>query len=186
MLRLLIPVILLLLGLGGGVGAGVMLRPEPAPEETAEAQAQDAPEGETETDAPPDASPTQTQTPQAAPSQSAPVMPGSAENLEYVRLNNQFIVPVVKSGRVHSLVVLSLVLEVVAGQNQLVFDREPRLRDALLQVMFAHANAGGFDDVFTSALAMTPLRQGLREAAANVVGPIINDVLIVDIMRQDP
>lgn len=190
MLRILIPVIFILLGIGLGAGAGIMLRP--APEMT---EAEDATEnlpansetGGTHEDTSKEAAQSRT-TPQSVEDSTVidgRVMPGSSANLEYVRLNNQFIVPIVREGTVRSLVVLSLVLEVETGQNQLVFNREPRLRDALLRVMFAHANAGGFDDVFTSSLAMTPLRQGMREAAIAVLGRIVNDVLIVDIMRQD-
>ena len=102
-----------------------------------------------------------------------------------MRLNNQFVVPIVRDGSVRSLVVLSLTLEVDTGQNSAVFDREPRLRDAFLQVLFAHANAGGFDGSFTEAAAMAPLREALGEAAVNILGPVLRDVLIVDITRQD-
>jgi hypothetical protein len=104
---------------------------------------------------------------------------------EYVRLNNQFVVPIVRNGAVRSLVVMSLSIEVDAGNNSTVFDREPRLRDSFLQVLFAHANAGGFDGSFTQAQAMDPLRQALREAARLTLGPVMRDVLIVDITRQD-
>lgn len=190
MLRILIPVLFILLGIGLGAGAGIMLRPTPEMAET-ESEAEDADPNSSSDTAQEDISADTAQdgtTPQAVENSAAidgRVMPGSTANLEYVRLNNQFIVPIVREGTVRSLVVLSLVLEVETGQNQLVFNREPRLRDALLRVMFAHANAGGFDDVFTSSLAMTPLRQGMREAAIAVLGHIVNDVLIVDIMRQD-
>ena len=115
----------------------------------------------------------------------SPVMPGSDENLEYVRLNNQFVVPVVRDAAVRSLVVMSLTVEVDAGQAEFVFSREPRLRDALLRAMFSHANAGGFDGAFTSPSALNPLRSSLRDAAYDVLGDVVNDVLIVDIVRQD-
>ena len=111
--------------------------------------------------------------------------PGSTESLEYVRLNNQFVVPVVHDAAVRSLVVMSLTVEIESGRAELVFNREPRLRDAFLRVMFSHANAGGFDGSFTSPNALNPLRSGLRDAAYDVLGPIVNDVLIVDIVRQD-
>jgi hypothetical protein len=78
-----------------------------------------------------------------------------------------------------------LALEVDAGQNSAVFDREPRLRDAFLRAMFAHANAGGFDGSFTEATAMDPLREALGEAARRILGPVVRDVLIMDITRQD-
>ena len=102
-----------------------------------------------------------------------------------MRLNNQFIVPIVRDGTVRSLVILSLSVEVDLGNTELVFSQEPRLRDSFLQVLFAHANAGGFDGGFTQAIAMDPLRVGLRDAATQVLGAIARDVLIIDITRQD-
>lgn len=167
MLRLILPILLLLAGLGAGVGAGVLLR-APAPEETAEpenTETETEAEAETDTARPPE---------QGAPGQS-----------EFVRLNNQFIVPIVRDGTVRSLVILSLSVEVDLGNTELVFSQEPRLRDSFLQVLFAHANAGGFDGGFTQAIAMDPLRVGLRDAATQVLGAIARDVLIIDITRQD-
>jgi hypothetical protein len=167
MLRLLLPVLLLLLGIGGGVGAGLVLGADPS-EEVQSDSTQPGP-AEADTDSASEAGPTQT----------------PADGTEFVRLNNQFVVPIVREGSVRSLVVMSLTLEVASGNNQGVFDREPRLRDSFLQVMFAHANAGGFDGSFTEAAAMDPLRAALRDAARQVLGGIVSDVLIVDITRQD-
>jgi hypothetical protein len=173
MLRLILPVVLLLLGVGGGVAAGLMRGGEPAAP-TAEAPASD-PEQEAEDDG----------GGEAASDEIAEVTPGSAAGTEFVRLNNQFVVPIVRNGAVRSLVVMALTLEVDAGNNETVFEQEPRLRDSFLQVLFAHANAGGFDGAFTEAAAMDPLREALGEAARQVLGTMARDVLIVDITRQD-
>ncbi len=117
--------------------------------------------------------------------EAAPVVAAPAKPSDFVRLNNQFIVPVVEQGRVASLVVLSLSLEIDQGNNQQVFAREPKLRDSFLQVLFDHANAGGFRGNFTESTALVSLRQALRETARQVVGPIVQDVLITDFARQD-
>ena len=181
MIRLILPLILLMLGLGGGIAAGLMLGGADGDGEAAASESgADLAEDE-DTDAAAEAE----EEGGAQAGSGVRVTPGSTDELEYVRLNNQFIVPIVRHGSVRSLVVMSLTLEVAVGQNEAVFSREPRLRDAFLRVMFAHANAGGFDGSFTSALAMDPLREGLREAARGILGPIVNDVLIVDIVRQD-
>lgn len=168
MLGKILPVLLALVGLGGGVGAGLFLRPAPAAEDHAaagdeaaapgdHAAAEDSGEdGETEADAP-----------------------------EYVKLNNQFVVPVVEKGRVAAMVVLSLSLEVGTGNTEAVYQREPKLRDVLLQVMFDHANTGGFSGSFTDGSNLIVLRTSLKEAAALVLGPVVTDVLITDIARQD-
>ena len=104
---------------------------------------------------------------------------------EYVKLNNQFVIPVVESGQVAALVVVSLSLEVTAGSTETVFAREPKLRDVFLQVLFDHANAGGFRGSFTDGSNLIVLRQVLKEVAMQVLGDMVGDVLIVDIARQD-
>ena len=104
---------------------------------------------------------------------------------EFARLNNQFIVPVTHGSAVDALVVLSLTLEVDEGGTETVFQSEPRLRDRFLRVLFDHANMGGFDAGFTQSGKMDLLRTGLHEAASGILGPILRDVLIVDIVRQE-
>lgn len=108
-----------------------------------------------------------------------------AEPPEYVKLNNQFVIPVVEAGQVAALVVISLSLEVTAGSTEAVFAREPKLRDVFLQVLFDHANAGGFRGSFTDGSNLVVLRQALKEVAMQVLGEEVTDVLIVDIARQD-
>ena len=162
-----LPILLALIGLGAGIGGGIALRPDPT--EIADLEPcggtgqQYAAELEMEESA-------------AEPKPSS---------LEYVKLNNQFVIPVVGDGRVRALVVMSLNLEVAVGGRELVYQREPKLRDAFLQVLFDHANAGGFDGVFTSGRNMALLRDALKETAQKTLGETLNDVLIVDFVRQD-
>jgi len=104
---------------------------------------------------------------------------------EYVKLNNQFVIPVVQDGQVAALVVMSLSLEVTTGSTEKVFATEPKLRDVFLQVLFDHANTGGFKGSFTDASNLVVLRQALKEVAMQVLGDDVKDVLIVDIARQD-
>lgn len=108
-----------------------------------------------------------------------------AEAPEYVKLTNQFVVPILADGQVVSLVILSLSIEVAPGHGEEIYAKEPKLRDAFLQVLFDHANAGGFNDDFTKGAALAPLRQALREAAVAALGPMVTGVLISDIVRQD-
>ena len=117
---------------------------------------------------------------QAATADAEPKVPP-----EYVKLNNQFVIPVVESGQVAALVVVSLSLEVTTGSTETVFAREPKLRDVFLQVLFDHANAGGFRGSFTDGSTLIVLRQALKEVAMQVLGDMVNDILIVDIARQD-
>ena len=170
MLRKLFPIVLALIGLGGGVGAGLFLRPAPEPEEHAAAEGEPAADGEHAEDA------ASEDGEEEEPEDGAP---------EYVKMNNQFVVPVVESSRVAAMVVLSLSLEVVAGNTEAVYQREPKLRDVFLQVLFDHANTGGFGGSFTDGSNLIALRNNLKEAAALVMGDVVSDILITDIARQD-
>ena len=167
MLRIVLPVVMALMGLGAGAGAGFFLRP--ATEAAAAADTLGA-----------DAAP-------AAAGHGAEGGHGksTAGEHDFVKLNNQFIVPVLDGGKVTALVILSLSLEVTAGGRETVYAIEPKLRDAFLRVLFAHANAGGFDGNFTSGNNMVTLRDALREAGAKVLGQTFVDVLISDMVRQD-
>ncbi|MBK5928478.1 flagellar basal body-associated FliL family protein [Rhodobaculum claviforme] len=98
---------------------------------------------------------------------------------------SNFVIPLIGRDRIRSMMVLSLGLEVDAEQTAAVRAQEPRLRDAFLRVLFDHANAGGFDGVFTAASPMASLRTALREAAVGVSGPAVRDVLILDLLRHD-
>jgi flagellar protein FliL len=168
MLGKILPLLLALVGLGGGVGAGLFLRPAADPADHAtEAGADDPKAAEHAEDGAEE---------EGEPEEGAP---------EYVKMNNQFVVPVVDDGRVAAMVVLSLSLEVEAGNTEAVYQREPKLRDAFLQVLFDHANVGGFSGSFTDGSNLVVLRASLKEAASLVLGTIVTDILITDIARQD-
>ena len=90
---------------------------------------------------------------------------------DYVKLNNQFVVPLLSDGRVMSLVVLSLSLEVAQGHTEDVYSREPKIRDVFLQVLFDHANSGGFRGSFTDGsnlveVAISRLRKKIEKDPA--------------------
>ena len=115
MLRLLIPAILLIVGLASGYLAASFLTPPDEIACTAEDEDCESP-------------PTESEDEETENSDSA-----------FVRMNNQFIVPVIREDRVSSMVVLSLSLEVPPDATESVFQREPLLRDAFLQILFDHA-----------------------------------------------
>lgn len=163
-MRKILPILLALIGLGAGLGAGIMLRPAPEEAALAENPCGDLPAPKEHAEEP-----------------SEPETPVH----EYVKINNQFIVPVVKDRAVSSLVILSLSLEVKTGATQKVYSVEPKLRDAFLQVLFDHANTGGFEGAFTDSNNMSLLRNALFETAATILGKDVSDVLIADIIRQD-
>ena len=164
MFRKLFPIVLLLIGAGAGVGAGIYLRSDKEVTEVKKDPGKAAGK---------------------AKDKAGKKDAGSDLTREYVKMNNQFVVPIVKGDDVEALVVMSLNLEVPAGQKDAIYSQEPKLRDSFLQVMFDHANVGGFDGAFTDANTLNALRGALREAAHKVMGEQITDVLIVEIVRQD-
>lgn len=167
MLRKLLPLLLLLVGLGGGVGAGLALRPAQPEDDKAHA-----------------AAPVKADTYATAGDTHDSEAPGGPA-LEYVKLNNQFVVPVVHDELVDSLVVMSLSIEVEAGLTGTVYEREPKLRDGFLQVLFDHANMGGFEGEFTNSNNMDVLRGALTEVAQDILGKGVTSILITDLARQD-
>lgn len=177
-MKKLLPVILILLGAGGGVGAGIALKPAPevvegAEGESAEAECDPYEDGHCGDGA------------GYAMSAEVPVaLPDPDVNWEYVKLAKQFVVPVIKKERVSALVVVTISIETVEGTSGEVLAKQPRIRDAFLQVLFAHANSGGFDGAFTTGQSMHDLRGSLREMARAIVGSDVNTVLIEEIVKQ--
>jgi len=160
-----LPILLLLIGSGAGVGAGIFLRPAPA--DALEASEKEPSEKAGKVD-------------KYATDKDDP------DGVEYAKLSNQFVVPIVKNRVVVSLVVLALSLEIPEGTKEAVFKKEPKVRDSFLQILFDHANVGGFDGSFTDAEMLAQLRVALREVAQRDLGKEkVQDVLILEIARQD-
>lgn len=181
MKTLLLPLVLLLLGLGGGVGAGLALAPAEGEEGlAAEIAAPCGPGAEGDGHG------------EAAGEEHGEAPPAGDAHAEeeagahnYVKLPNQFIVPLVEDGEVAGLMLMSLSVEVPGGTETEVAPIEPKIRDAFLRVLFDHANTGGFDGVFTAGAAMRPLRAALLRAAEGASGGLVTDVLIVEMVRED-
>lgn len=155
-MKVLLPVFLALVGTGVGAGAGFFLASPPEEEACLE-------DCETEDE----------------------YVEESDEEPEYLRLQNQFVIPIVRDELVRSLVVLSLSLETNAGATDTIYSREPKLRDALLRVLFDHAHIGGFDGSFTESGRLSILRVALLEAAQATISKDVTDILITDIVRQE-
>jgi flagellar protein FliL len=114
-----------------------------------------------------------------------PPPPPAPVATETLRLNNQFIVPLIADGQIRSMVVIGLALELAQGHSVTLPRDEPKLRAVFLQHLFDYANLGGFDGVFTSGEALTGLRRGLREQAQAELGSAVQNVLITELVRQD-
>ena len=96
MIAKLLPVLLLLVGIGAGIGAGIALAPPPEEVEFAEGQENVA---DTEDTAEKEA-------------ESEDVLPN-----DFIKINNQFVIPVVERDQLRALVVMSLTLEPKPGMT---------------------------------------------------------------------
>jgi len=156
-MRRLLPIVLIVLGLVAGLGAGYVLRPAPEATEAEEAGAD-------------------------LPVQMSTARP---EGAEVMRMPSPFLIPLIGDGRVRAMVVISLALELDPAHRIDMQRDEPRLRAVFLQMLFDHANLGGFDGMFTGGEQLLSLRRGLLEAARGEFGATVHDILIVDLARQE-
>ncbi len=208
-MRFVLPLLLALIGAAAGVGAGLYLKPsadaalpegshetgqettatssEPGHEAApAEAGHEAAPAADAHSAAPAEGGHDSGQAAEhGAEAGGEHAADGAPATSEFVKLNNQFIVPVLRDGKINSLVVLSLSVETPAGQSEFIYTQEPRLRDAFLQVLFDYANSGGFDGEFTNGNNMNTLRDELLMSGKKLLGDDIISLLITDIGRQD-
>jgi flagellar basal body-associated protein FliL len=159
----LIPILLPLLGTAAGIGAWVFLNPNTAGKaENHDSQVE------------------------AEASQDGHMDDSGSAQTSYVKLNNQFIVPVIDENKVAAIIVLSLSLEISGGNAaEKVYAKEPKLRDSFLQVLFDHSNIGGFHGAFTDASKISVLRRSLLNVAQMTLGTDVTDVLITNLARQD-
>ena len=173
-MRKLLPILMLILGLGGGIGAGIMLAPMPEVDLSSSEMGDSADHGE---------DPAEPVDDHAAEDASA--SDEEAQPNEFIKLNNQFIIPVMDREKLTSMVVVSLSLETKPGLAGKVHSYEPKLRDVFLRILFDHANMGGFRGAFTRSEVLDPLRSALKEEARRYLGRDLVDVLILEITRQD-
>lgn len=171
MIKKLLPIVVILVFGGAGVAAGLMLKPE-----AKETHAELGPCGED-----PNAPEKSSETKEAEEDTDK----REDVSFEYVKLNNQFIVPVIKGEQVKSVAIVALSLEVTTGTREQVYAVEPKLRDVFLQALFDHASLGGFDGAFATTENLIRMRRSLKQSATKVLGDIVNDVLVTDIARQD-
>jgi flagellar FliL protein len=171
-MKKLIPIIIILVFAGAGVAAGLMLKPD---EEMAIAEMGPCGDDPNTHDKGDDKIALISEKPN----------PASNVTYDYVKLNNQFIVPMIKGDVVRSVAIVALSIEVKAGTSDKVYSVEPRLRDSFLQALFDHASLGGFDGDFATTENLLRMRRSLKQSAVAVLGDLVNDVLVTDIARQD-
>ena len=103
----------------------------------------------------------------------------------YLKFKRQFVVPVMNDGNIDSLVLLNLTLELNHAAPANAYTLEPKLRNAIMHTLLTLSHDGVFSHDLTSADTYDSLRAGLLEAAQNVITDGVENVLILDLARQD-
>ncbi len=170
MIAKLLPVIFLVAGLGAGIGAGVFLAPGKSAQTHAEDDAKDQKPDKTKD--------------KAQDAKGEKDKSGKDAEFEYLKLTKQFVVPVLERDEIAALVTLSVSLEAKPGISEAFYAIEPKLRDGFLQVLFDHANTGGFAGVFTESDNLDVLKRSLLEVAKKSMGDDVSRVLIMSVSRQ--
>lgn len=110
---------------------------------------------------------------------------GGSTTIGWFGFPNQFFVPVVRNGRTDFIMILTLSLQTTPGTETAIAAQEHRLRDALLRRLLIEANTGGFDGNFTADAQQRILRENLLQAAQDIGGADVQEVLIEAIVRQE-
>ncbi|WP_171175508.1 flagellar basal body-associated FliL family protein [Ruegeria sp. HKCCD8929] len=179
MIKKLLPVVFLIVGLGAGAGAGLVLGPAGSDKTSSE---KDPAHVEKEPAA--EKADHKARKP-ASHSASKDNGDHDSSDYEYLKLTKQFVVPIVEQDRISGLVTLSLSLEANPGISEAFYAVEPKLRDGFLQILFDHANMGGFDGAFTQSRNLETLRSALLTVVQSEFGDDVTKVLITSIARQD-
>ncbi len=109
----------------------------------------------------------------------------SESDTGFMKFSRQFVVPVIAPSGVRSLVVMDINIEVPPGMEETVYTREPKLRDSMLAVMLNLSNRGAFDQNLLHERNLDIIRSELLGAARTVIGDDAQNVLILNITRQD-
>jgi len=158
--------LLVVIGIAGGGALGVALRPAPLPMPEHEAGAAAAPSGA-----------------EAAAAEAAQAEPDGAPN--YITFSRKFVVPVVEGSRTRALLILDLAIDAPGAAGARLQGMRPRLRDALLRVLFEFAATGAFSETYIEAPIMEELRQKLAAAVRKHSGAGLREVLILDLVRKE-
>ncbi|MCI5047312.1 MAG: hypothetical protein MRY59_07405 [Aquisalinus sp.] len=171
MIKKIIPVVLMLVFVTGGIFAADMLKPSPVASAHADGKHE---KGDDKDDHDKDGHDEEGGKYDAKPT----------SGNYYFDFSRQFVVPVMENGRVKSLVILDLNLEMDQSEADGMFSMEPKFRDALMRELLALSNDGYFSGQLTDPERYDDIQKALLRAARTVKDEIIS-VLILDIARQE-
>jgi hypothetical protein len=103
----------------------------------------------------------------------------------FMKFSRQFVVPVLGEAGVTSLIVLDLNIEVPSSETETIYQQEPKLRDSMLATLLSLSNTGAFSSELLEQGNLDTIRAQLLQSARAVIGESAQNVLILNITRQD-
>ncbi|MEL6829403.1 MAG: hypothetical protein AAFO63_04630 [Pseudomonadota bacterium] len=111
---------------------------------------------------------------------------GSAPgDVYYFEFSREFVVPILREGRVESLVIIQLNLEADLELSRNLFTMEPKLRDNIMSTLIALSNDGDTLTNLTDVEHYETIRAMVLMNLEDVVAEGLHNVLILDIAKQD-
>lgn len=108
-----------------------------------------------------------------------------SSDVYYFKFTREFVVPIIRNGRVHSLVILNLNLEADGEIASDLQGKEPKLRDNIMTSLITLSNDGTTFESVTSVENYELIRSTVLANLKSVVSTGISNVLIVDMAKQD-
>ena len=102
----------------------------------------------------------------------------------YIKFSRPFIVPVLNSSGRNFVIMMDINIEAPSSATQSAYEKEPKLRDVMLQTLFNLSNEGTFGENLLVENNMDDLREKLLEAAQSVIGEDAQNILILNISKQ--
>ena len=109
----------------------------------------------------------------------------SDDDGNYMKFSRQFVIPIIEEREIKSMVILDLNLALSPDAPSDFYRHEPRARDALMSSLLDLADRGLLSGEIGSERTIGYIRQRLTEAVNDALGSDVEEVLILDFVRQD-
>ena len=109
----------------------------------------------------------------------------SSGDSAYYKFSREFVVPIMRGGQVKSLVILHISLETDSATTEKLFSEEPKLRDNIMTTLIGLSNDGRTLERPTEVSNYETIRAMVLMNLKDAISDKIQNVLIVDVAKQD-
>ena len=109
----------------------------------------------------------------------------SSGDSAYYKFSREFVVPIMRTGQVKSLVIIHISLETDSATSEKLFSEEPKLRDNIMTTLIELSNDGRTLVDLTNVNNYETIRAMILMNLQDSISDKIKNVLIVDIAKQD-